>query len=102
MGAALTETTNGTSVDNAAATTLGALAHLHVTASDCGTWAFKVQDSANDSDWADLITFTEVGEAVAGERADVAAAADTPDRYTRFQATRTSGTCTAWCTLIRQ
>jgi hypothetical protein len=102
IGAALTATTNGTSVDNGAATALGALAHLHITASSGGGWTYKVQDSPDDAAWGDLITFAADGSAVLGERGDVAAAATTPDRYTRFQATRASGTCTAWCTLVRQ
>jgi hypothetical protein len=98
-GASLSATTNGASVDNAASSANGALAHLHITVSDGGTWAFKVQDSADDAAWADLITFSSDGSAVAGERGDVAG---TVDRYLRFQATRTSGTVTAWCTVVRQ
>jgi len=98
-GTAFTATDNGASVDNAASSASGALAHLHVTVSDGGTWAYKVQDSANNSDWADLITFSSDGTVIAGERGDVAG---TVDRYLRFQATRTSGTCTAWCTVVRQ
>ena len=101
VGDELTATTNGTSVDNGVASALGALAHLHITASDGGTWAFKVQDSPDDGAWADLITFSSDGTAIAAESGDVAAAATTPDRYVRFQATRTSGTCTAWCCLVR-
>jgi hypothetical protein len=98
-GAALAATTNGTSIDNAASSANGAMAHLHVTVSDGGTWAFKVQDSPDDAAWSDLITFTADGTAVAAERGD---ATGTVDRHLRFQATRTSGTCTAWCTVVRQ
>lgn len=95
----LTATINAASVDNGASSASGALAHIHVTASDGGTWAFKVQDSSNDSDWSDLITFSADGTTATAERGDVAG---TVDQYLRFQATRTSGTCTAWCTLARQ
>jgi hypothetical protein len=98
-GTAFTVTDNGASVDNGASSANGALGHLHVTVSSGGTWAFKIQDSANNSDWADLITFSSDGSAVAGERGT---ATGTVDRYLRFQATRTSGTCTAWCTVARQ
>lgn len=52
--------TPGASVDNGAATTNGAVAHLHVLSksgtSPTVTW--KVQHSADDSMWVDLMTFT--------------------------------------------
>jgi hypothetical protein len=58
---AITTTLTGTSVDNAAASTNGGVAHLHITAnSNSGTTVAKVQGSANNSTWADLVTFTTV------------------------------------------
>jgi len=49
------------SADNAVPTGNGALANLHVTANDRnGATTIKVQDSADGSTWADLITFTNV------------------------------------------
>lgn len=49
------------SVDYGSATSNGALANLHVTANDRdGAATIKVQDSADGSTWADLITFTSV------------------------------------------
>jgi hypothetical protein len=95
---ALSATTNGAAVDNDAGSTAGAHANLHLTASSGGEWEFKVQHSGNGSDWADLMTFTSDGSGIAGERGS---AAGTVDRYTRFQATRTSGTVTAACTFAR-
>jgi hypothetical protein len=49
------------SADNTVPTGNGALANLHVTANDRnGATTIKVQDSADGSTWADLITFTSV------------------------------------------
>ena len=59
---AITTTLTGTSVDGAAASSGGGVAHLHITAnSNLGTTVAKVQGSANNSTWADLVTFTTVG-----------------------------------------
>jgi len=98
-GTSLSATTNGTSVDNGASSANGLLAHIHVTATSSGSWALKIQDSANDSTWADLITFSADGSAITAEAADVTG---TVDRYLRFQATRTSGTTSFWVTSARQ
>lgn len=52
---------NGTNVDNAASSAGGAVAVVHVTAFTGFTQAvLKVQDSPDNSAWADLITFTTV------------------------------------------
>lgn len=52
---------NGTSVDNTAASSNGGVATLHVTAFSGLTDAvIKIQDSANNTDFADIITFTTV------------------------------------------
>lgn len=59
--AAYTATGNGASVDNAALTSNGAVAHLHVT-SKAGTTPsidWKVQHSVDNSVWVDLFTFTQ-------------------------------------------
>jgi hypothetical protein len=53
--AAETTDGNGTSVDGGAASTTGAIVHVHVTAMTGGdTLDFKLQDSANNSTWADV------------------------------------------------
>lgn len=87
----LSATTNATSVDNGASSANGAIAILHLVATSSGDFALKVQDSANNSDWSDLITFSSDGSAITSE---VGTATGTVDRYTRFQATRTGGSCT--------
>ena len=59
--AAITTTLTGTSVDNAASSANGGVAHLHITAnSNSGTTVAKIQGSADNSTWADLVTFTTV------------------------------------------
>lgn len=96
--AALSATTNGTSVDNGASSANGVLGYLHITVSSGGTWAFKIQDSPDNNTWADLITFSSDGSAVAAEQGS---ASGTVDRYTRLVSTRTSGTVTVSATIIR-
>lgn len=97
-GTQLSATTNGTSVDNGASSSNGGVAYLHIIASSGGTWSLKVQDSANDITWADLITFSSDGSAITAEQGTDTG---TIDQYLRFQATRTSGTVTPWCTFVR-
>jgi hypothetical protein len=56
-----TGTGNYASIDGAAATTNGGVGHLHVTgATNLTAATFKIQDSANNSAWADILTFTDV------------------------------------------
>lgn len=94
----LSATTNGTSVDNLASSANGGRANLHVLATAAGNFALKVQDSPDDAAWADLITFSADGSAITSEEGTVAG---TVDQYTRFQATRTGGSCTPVCTFSR-
>lgn len=83
-----TATGNSASVDNAAATANGGVAHLHTTAiGGTPTDDRKVQHSTNDSVWVDLVTFTQV-TAVGSQRIEVAAGT-TVNRYLRE--TRTIG-----------
>ena len=57
--AAVTSTGSSTAVDNAAASTGGAVGHLHlVSASTLTALVVKIQHSTNGSAWTDLITFT--------------------------------------------
>jgi hypothetical protein len=89
--AALAATTNGTSVDNTAATTLGATANLHVTANTRNSNStIKVQHSADNSTWADLITFTVVGATTL--TSESLTATGTVNRYLRAQTTLATGT----------
>ena len=97
--AALTATTSSElTVDEGAQTTKGGSAILFIPVSSGGTWAFKIQDSSDDSSFADLITFTSDGSAVTTETADDSG---TVDRYMKFVATRTSGTVTPVCLWAR-
>jgi hypothetical protein len=86
-----TGTGNSVSVDNGAATTLGSVGHLHVTANDrnAGSILIKIQHSTDDAAWADLITFTSVAFAVTtSERLTTST---TVNRYLRAQWTVTGG-----------
>lgn len=80
--AALTATGNGTSVDNAAATTRGGAGHLHITAKagTIPTITGKIQHSVDNSVWVDLITFG-AASAETFERVEVTG---TVNRYLRF------------------
>jgi hypothetical protein len=79
-----TVTGNGASVNNAASSANGGVANLHVTAASASdSLTVKVQDSVDDSVWADLITFT----ATAVTTAERIAVTGTVDQYVR--ATRT-------------
>jgi hypothetical protein len=89
--AALAATTNGTSVDNTASTALGATANLHVTANTRNSNStIKVQHSADNTTWADLITFTVVGATTL--TSESLAATGTVNRYLRAQTTLATGT----------
>ena len=81
----------GASVDNAASSALGGMAVFHITQnSGNGTnYLCKVQHSANDSSWADLITFSVVEDAVLGS--GFATCSGTVNRYTRAIISTTGG-----------
>lgn len=79
-------TANGSSVDNGAATTRGGVAHLHLPAGT-GSCTVKVQHSADNSSWADLITFTTA----TGPWAERKAVAGTVNRYVRATWTIATG-----------
>lgn len=55
-----TTTENGTSVDQTAQSAHGGVGHIHVTAFSGTSGVVKIQDSADNSNWADLITFSTV------------------------------------------
>jgi hypothetical protein len=71
------------SVDNAAGTTAGGFALLHVPTNTIsgGTTTWKVEHSTDDSTWADLLTFTAIAATTAGS--ELVAVAGTVNRYTR-------------------
>lgn len=81
--------TSDGSEDNGASTAGGAALYLEVTSLTLGGYTsvtVVVEDSANDSTWATLGTFTAV-TAIGAERIVVAAASATPDRYMRVNLT---------------
>lgn len=102
-GTSVSSTTNNGSVDNGTSTANGAYAALHITQSvgamGSNNWEVKIQDSANDSSWADLITFSADGSSATAEWGSVSG---TVDRYCRVVMTKTAGTdLIAWVNLIR-
>lgn len=78
-----TTTFNGASVNNLGSSAFGGVGHIHVTVFSGTSATVKIQDSANDADWADLITFTNI-TGIASERIAVAGAVD---QYLRFAIT---------------
>lgn len=88
-----TNTTTGSSKDDGAATATGWIAHLHVTAVGAGTWTVKLEDSANNSAWADVTggAFTATAAATS-ERIASAGLTTALRRYVRYTATRAGGT----------
>ena len=73
------------SVDNAASSASGGAATLHVPTNTVnGNTTIKVQHSANDSSWADLITFTVVGAST--KLGEIKAVTGTVNRYLRVTA----------------
>lgn len=97
--AARANTANGTSVDGAAATTAGGVGYLQATViGGTPTGTIKLQDSADDSTFADIITFTDVTAARASQRVEIAG---TVRRYTRATWAVSGGTVTFWAGLGR-
>jgi hypothetical protein len=78
-----TTTFDGTSVDNGASSAFGGVGHIHVTVFSGTSATVKIQDSANDVAWADLITFADI-TGVVSERLTVAG---TVDQFLRFAIT---------------
>jgi len=77
---------NLASVDNSASSTNGGMATLHVTVNSIsgGNTTFKVQHSADNSTWADLITFTAVSASTTAKQ--LSAVSGTINRYVRATA----------------
>ena len=82
---AISTNTTGTAVDNAAGTTNGGVAHLHVTAASgtSPTLNAVVEHSTNNSSWSTLATFTQA-TAPTSQRVSVAGAVH---RYIRAKST---------------
>lgn len=84
--AAVSATGNQSSIDNSTSSSNGAVGYLHLTANgQDGATTVKIQHSADNSTFADLITFTAVSAgSTAGERIEVTG---TVNRYVRAQYT---------------
>lgn len=80
-----TSATDHTSVDNSVLTSNGATAYLHITAKSGTPGAtIKVQDSADNTSFSDLATFTLNGSAVGSE---IKTVTGTVNRYVRVSST---------------
>lgn len=97
---AITADTNGSSVDNGAASSNGAVAHLHVTAfSGLTSDVITVEHSTNNATWTTLATFTTVTGATS-QRLDITG---TVNRYVRVVDDVTgTGSCTRLVALARR
>jgi hypothetical protein len=82
IDSAETGTVNGSSVDNGAATTNGGVAHLNAIAFTGTNCTIKIQHSANNSTWADLLTFSDITDI--GALRAIVAAGTTVNRYLRM------------------
>ena len=73
------------SVDNSASSANGGAATLHIPTNTVnGNTTIKVQHSANDSSWADLLSFTVVGAST--KTSEIKAVSGTVNRYLRATA----------------
>jgi hypothetical protein len=84
------DSTAGATRDDAAATSTGWTAHLHVISRTAGSWNIYVEDSANGTDWTALANFGDWTGA-GSMRMVGATAAATLRRYLRYVAVRTGG-----------
>jgi len=90
FAAAATQSSAGStaSKDDSASSANGLAAILQIVSINSGTPTFKIQDSPNDSDWTDLVSFSAVanGNEPASERVSVTG---TVNRYLRITSTGT-------------
>lgn len=79
---------NGTAVDNTASSASGGSGYLQIMSLASGSVTVKIQHSANNSTWADLITFTAAGtsDVPKAQRSEVTG---TVNRYLRIASTGT-------------
>jgi hypothetical protein len=88
---------NTTSLDQGASTSNGARAYIMNFTLSSGSPTVKIQDSANNSDWADLITFS-TSSAVSAERKTVTG---TVNRYVRLNLSGTFSNLALVVILVR-
>ena len=92
--------TESSSVDNAASSSGGAVAHQQVfTLTGFSAYVGTVRDSPNDSAWSDLIVFDDEGTTIGAQRKTVAG---TVDRYLSYAGNVTgTGTVSVFVTVDR-
>lgn len=95
--AARTATGQTAALDNGASSANGAKAILHLVAFTGTDITIKVQESPDNSTWADAITFTQA----TGVTSEAATASGTIDRYTRVDISGTFTTATFAVALAR-
>lgn len=79
-----TSTGNATSHDGTASSANGGVATLHVTANTRnGSTTIKIQHSADNSTWADLVTFSTVATTITTQERVAVASGTTVNRYLR-------------------
>jgi hypothetical protein len=101
----ISSTSFGSSVDNAASTTNGGIAMLHVPANTRnGNITIKVQHSSDNSTFADLATFSVVSSATATSERISIASGTTVNRYLRtsFTVAGSTGSATIACAFARR
>ncbi len=102
-GTVRTGNLTGTTVPgNGSSTSNGGIGNLHVVETSTDALTIKIQDSPNDSDWTDIITFSADGTSLLGETA-TQAAGQTCDKDLRVLITGySSGNYTFWISFARQ
>lgn len=91
--AAVTATGTAASEDHGASTSNGGIAVYHATANTRdGATTIKVQHSADNSTWADLVTFSDLTAATTGSGIAVVASGTTVNRYLRANYTLAGST----------
>ena len=93
--AAVTSTGNGSTIDQTAATSNGAIGHLHVTDVSGSTPQLDmiIEHSTNGSDWATLLSFTSASTATS----EVVSVTGTVNRYVRASYTVSGSTPSFTC-----
>lgn len=87
-----TNTTEGASKDDGAATATGWTLQVHVLLVDGGSWDFGLQDSANNSDWTYVDgSVTSAFTGPGAQRVVSASGTTALRRYVKYAATRTGG-----------
>lgn len=89
---AVTATAQNASVDNAASTPNGGVGHLHVTGNTRdGSATIKIQHSANNSTFADLVVFTNTTNSTTTSQRVEVAAGTVINRYVRVNISALGG-----------